>query len=164
MPLLTVFRLTPSDIYYSYCYYYYYYYTTTILVRNDAAPTTVTSTTTSSNATSSNRMLSTTTTTTAVPATVVGIHNSQNPHPTGRQHSQNPLPPGSECVICLSNRKTTIMFPCRHLCCCSECAVLLSTRTISAHIPVLQNTIENEKKCPVCRKPVIVMFQLKAPS
>ena len=126
--------------------------TTTILVRNDAVPTTVTSTTSSSNATSSSRILSTTTTTTTVPAIV------------GRQHSQNPLPPGSECVICLTNRKTTIMFPCRHLCCCSECAVLLSTRTISAHIPVLQNTIENEKKCPVCRKPVIVMFQLKAPS
>ena len=141
--------------------------TTTILVRNDAVPTTVTSTTSSSNATSSSRILSTTTTTTTVPA-IVGRQHSQNPHPApavvGRQHSQNPLPPGSECVICLSNRKTTIMFPCRHLCCCSECAVLLSTRTISAHIPVLQNTIENEKKCPVCRKPVIVMFQLKAPS
>ena len=141
--------------------------TTTILVRNDAVPTTVTSTTSSSNATSSSRILSTTTTTTTVPA-IVGRQHSQNPHPApavvGRQHSQNPLPPGSECVICLTNRKTTIMFPCRHLCCCSECAVLLSIRTISAHIPVLQNTVENEKKCPVCRKPVIVMFQLKVPS
>ena len=161
MPLLTVFILTSSDVYCTYCYYYhYYYYYTTILVRNDAVPTTVTST-------SSSRMLSTTTTTTTVPA-VVGRQHSQNPNPApvvvARQHSQNPLPPGSECVICLSNRKTTIMFPCRHLCCCSECAVLLSTRSISAPTSVLQNTIENEKKCPVCRKPVIVMFQLKLPS
>lgn len=63
---------------------------------------------------------------------------------------------GAECIICLSNPQTTIMFPCRHLCLCDQCASELASRASGA-----ANNTTAEKKCPVCRRPVIVMFQLK---
>ena len=40
----------------------------------------------------------------------------------------------SECVICLTNPRDTVLLPCRHLCCCQAC------------FPHLD-------KCPVCRAP-----------
>ena len=55
---------------------------------------------------------------------------------------QEPPPPSSEsaeCVICLTSRRTHAIFPCRHLCLCSECAGLLREQT---------------NRCPICRRGV----------
>lgn len=52
----------------------------------------------------------------------------------------------AECVICLSQRRDTVCFPCRHLCLCSECA---STFRLQSN------------KCPICRAPVTELMQLK---
>ena len=45
----------------------------------------------------------------------------------------------AECVICLTARRTHAIFPCRHLCLCSECAGLLREQT---------------NRCPICRRAV----------
>ncbi len=40
----------------------------------------------------------------------------------------------AECVVCLTERKTIVLLPCRHLCVCGACFTQLD-------------------KCPVCRSP-----------
>ncbi|KAJ1438590.1 hypothetical protein B484DRAFT_444457 [Ochromonadaceae sp. CCMP2298] len=53
---------------------------------------------------------------------------------------------------------TTIMFPCRHLCICAECASTLAV----TNAPTSAQTPTHLRKCPVCRKSVVVMLQLKS--
>jgi hypothetical protein len=43
---------------------------------------------------------------------------------------------GSDCVICLSEPRTTALLPCRHLCLCAPCAQQLRFQS---------------NKCPICR-------------
>lgn len=43
----------------------------------------------------------------------------------------------TSCVVCQTNRKDTLLQPCRHLCLCSECAAQLRT------CPVCRVNIEN---------------------
>lgn len=50
-----------------------------------------------------------------------------------------------ECVICMSNPRDTCVLPCRHVCCCAECANTLRLST---------------DRCPVCRKPMTEMVYL----
>jgi hypothetical protein len=45
---------------------------------------------------------------------------------------------GSNCVICLSEPRTTALLPCRHLCLCAPCAQQLRFQS---------------NKCPICRSP-----------
>lgn len=53
---------------------------------------------------------------------------------------------GKECVICLTEPRDTAVFPCRHLCMCSECAKTLRFQT---------------DKCPICRQPVEKLMEIK---
>ena len=53
---------------------------------------------------------------------------------------------GTECVICLSEPKTTTVFPCRHLCMCRDCAKMLATQS---------------NRCPVCRSVIEGMLEIK---
>lgn len=53
---------------------------------------------------------------------------------------------GTECVICLSEPKTTTVFPCRHLCMCRDCAKLLASQS---------------NRCPVCRAIIEGMLEIK---
>lgn len=46
----------------------------------------------------------------------------------------------SECVVCLSDTKEWLFLPCRHLCCCTGCAQVLSREVVFL--------------CPICRKTV----------
>jgi hypothetical protein len=48
------------------------------------------------------------------------------------------LPTGSDCVICLSEPRTTALLPCRHLCLCAPCAQQLRFQS---------------NRCPICRAP-----------
>jgi hypothetical protein len=50
------------------------------------------------------------------------------------------------CVICLTNEKTTVVIPCRHLCLCKECAEELR---------------QKGPKCPVCRGPLNQLVSVK---
>lgn len=49
----------------------------------------------------------------------------------------NPASP--TCTICLTERASTVVLPCRHLCCCQTCAALLREQTT---------------RCPMCRNQV----------
>lgn len=49
------------------------------------------------------------------------------------------------CVVCLTNEKEIVLFPCRHCALCVECAQMLS---------------DNGKKCPMCRQPVSLLIHL----
>ena len=44
-----------------------------------------------------------------------------------------------DCVICLTNKRTHAIFPCRHVCLCADCAVQLREQT---------------NRCPICRRMV----------
>lgn len=55
---------------------------------------------------------------------------------------------GAECVICLTERRTTIVMPCRHLCLCTSCA---------EDLRLVSNT------CPVCRGPVARFLAIDTP-
>jgi len=66
---------------------------------------------------------------------------------------------GDDCTICMSNARTTTVFPCRHTCLCDECAQRLS----DLH---LQNGMDNggnmsdTARCPICRGVVESLLQL----
>jgi hypothetical protein len=63
-------------------------------------------------------------------------------------HSKDILD-GAECVICLTERRTTIVMPCRHLCLCTACA---------EDLRIMSN------KCPVCRGSVHRFLAIDTPS
>lgn len=52
-----------------------------------------------------------------------------------------------ECVVCMSEPRTTTVLPCRHLCVCAPCAELMRVQT---------------NKCPICRAPVTSLLSIPA--
>jgi hypothetical protein len=53
----------------------------------------------------------------------------------------------SNCVICLSDARTTAVLPCRHLCLCAPCA---------------QQLVFHSSRCPVCRGPASSLLSMTA--
>ncbi|XP_050440500.1 E3 ubiquitin-protein ligase MGRN1 isoform X2 [Adelges cooleyi] len=53
----------------------------------------------------------------------------------------------SECVICMSDMRDTLILPCRHLCLCQSCADSLRYQA---------------NNCPICRAPFRALLQIKA--
>lgn len=54
---------------------------------------------------------------------------------------------GTDCVICLTNPRDTVIMPCRHVCLCSNCANVTSSTW--------------SFQCPVCRARVAAMVKLQ---
>ncbi|XP_013395504.1 E3 ubiquitin-protein ligase MGRN1 isoform X2 [Lingula anatina] len=54
---------------------------------------------------------------------------------------------GSECVICMSDMRDTLILPCRHLCLCNNCADSLRYQA---------------NNCPICRAPFRALLQIRA--
>ncbi|KFM79221.1 putative E3 ubiquitin-protein ligase MGRN1, partial [Stegodyphus mimosarum] len=54
---------------------------------------------------------------------------------------------GSECVICMSDARDTLILPCRHLCLCVNCADSLRYQA---------------NNCPICRAPFRALLQIRA--
>ncbi|XP_071796709.1 E3 ubiquitin-protein ligase MGRN1-like [Asterias amurensis] len=54
---------------------------------------------------------------------------------------------GSDCVICMSDARDTLILPCRHLCLCSTCADSLRYQASC---------------CPICRAPFRALLQIRA--
>lgn len=52
----------------------------------------------------------------------------------------------SNCVICLSDPRTTAVLPCRHLCLCAPCA---------------QQLVFHSSRCPVCRGPAASLLSMQ---
>ncbi|RUP47392.1 hypothetical protein BC936DRAFT_145788 [Jimgerdemannia flammicorona] len=65
---------------------------------------------------------------------------SRRPISTGSQFQDaaEASPVSRECVICISEAKSTVVLPCRHFCLCRDCAETLRLRN---------------NKCPICRSP-----------
>ena len=53
-----------------------------------------------------------------------------------------------ECVVCLTNRKDTVVLPCRHYCLCLACANVVRG--------------QNNSKCPICRIVVETLLNIKS--
>ncbi|XP_061426055.1 E3 ubiquitin-protein ligase MGRN1 isoform X1 [Lethenteron reissneri] len=53
----------------------------------------------------------------------------------------------TECVVCLSDIRDTLILPCRHLCLCSACADTLRYQA---------------NNCPICRLPFRALLQIRA--
>ena len=67
-----------------------------------------------------------------------GGKDSSEASTPGAQSVDEGLINGSDCVICLSEPRTTALLPCRHLCLCAPCAQQLRLQS---------------NKCPICRSP-----------
>lgn len=65
-----------------------------------------------------------------------------NPAPSGEVE----IPDGAECIICLSEPRTTTVLPCRHMCLCPECAEALR---------------QSSSTCPICRTRVEALLQIR---
>ena len=52
----------------------------------------------------------------------------------------------AECIICMSDPRTTVAMPCRHLCYCQECAQIMQARC---------------ENCPICRQEVASLLQME---
>jgi hypothetical protein len=72
---------------------------------------------------------------TGTAATDSSLHDNR-PVDAGAAAAEQILASGSECVVCLTERRDTTVLPCRHMCMCFECANHLRMST---------------NKCPICR-------------
>ena len=52
----------------------------------------------------------------------------------------------SECVICLTDEKEVVVYPCRHMCMCITCAEALPSQN---------------NKCPMCRRPASMLLRYR---
>lgn len=64
----------------------------------------------------------------------------------GTVAAEEVLASGSECVVCLTEKRDTTVLPCRHMCLCFDCAQQLRAST---------------NKCPICRTAVASLLRIK---
>lgn len=74
---------------------------------------------------------------------IYGIENKNLTRPMTEDDEDN----GSECVICISESRDTLILPCRHLCLCNSCADSLRYQA---------------NNCPICRAPFRALLQIRA--
>jgi hypothetical protein len=67
-----------------------------------------------------------------------------------------------DCVVCMSEHRTTVMYPCRHMCLCVSCAIALKNQLPRRNRFNRRRTHNEEDllKCPICRSQVNVMVFL----
>lgn len=75
---------------------------------------------------------------------IYGIENKNNETYKGCEDCEDG---GSECVICMSDMRDTLILPCRHLCLCYSCADSLRYQA---------------NNCPICRAPFRALLQIRA--
>ncbi|CAD5123610.1 DgyrCDS11937 [Dimorphilus gyrociliatus] len=76
---------------------------------------------------------------------IFGIENKNSPDL--KADSEEIEDTGSECVICMSDIRDTLILPCRHLCLCNTCADSLRYQSST---------------CPICRVPFRALLQIRA--
>ncbi|ELT89988.1 hypothetical protein CAPTEDRAFT_155141 [Capitella teleta] len=74
---------------------------------------------------------------------IYGIENKSS----NRAKDEDVDDSGSECVICMSEMRDTIILSCRHLCLCNVCADSLRYQA---------------NNCPICRAPFRALLQIRA--
>ncbi|KAG5337432.1 RN157 ligase, partial [Acromyrmex charruanus] len=78
---------------------------------------------------------------------IYGIENKNTENPKQQGSDEDTEDNGSECVICMSEVRDTLILPCRHLCLCNSCADSLRYQA---------------NNCPICRAPFRALLQIKA--
>ncbi|XP_071481727.1 E3 ubiquitin-protein ligase MGRN1-like [Diadema antillarum] len=79
---------------------------------------------------------------------IYGIENKNNPDaPKLEEEEEYADDNGSDCVICMSDARDTLILPCRHLCLCNGCADSLRYQASC---------------CPICRAPFRALLQIRA--
>ncbi|XP_066519887.1 probable E3 ubiquitin-protein ligase MGRN1 isoform X2 [Hoplias malabaricus] len=76
---------------------------------------------------------------------IYGIENKNNQETKSAEDENNDN--SSECVVCLSDLRDTLILPCRHLCLCNACADTLRYQA---------------NNCPICRLPFRALLQIRA--
>lgn len=72
-----------------------------------------------------------------------GIENKNTDNSRGEDDIEDDT---TECVVCMSNLRDTVMLPCRHLCLCSDCAGQMRNK---------------ESRCPICRADFYALLEIK---
>ncbi|XP_078693056.1 E3 ubiquitin-protein ligase MGRN1-like isoform X9 [Branchiostoma floridae x Branchiostoma belcheri] len=76
------------------------------------------------------------------------IYGIENKNSQETKHQEDDIDDsGSECVICMSDIRDTLILPCRHLCLCNGCADSLRYQA---------------SNCPICRQPFRALLQMRA--
>ncbi|KYN01036.1 hypothetical protein ALC62_08262 [Cyphomyrmex costatus] len=78
---------------------------------------------------------------------IYGIENKNTENSKQQGSDEDTEDNGSECVICMSEVRDTLILPCRHLCLCNSCADSLRYQA---------------SNCPICRAPFRALLQIKA--
>lgn len=78
---------------------------------------------------------------------IYGIENKNTESAKQQGSDEDTDDNGSECVICMSDVRDTLILPCRHLCLCNGCADSLRYQATN---------------CPICRAPFRALLQIKA--
>ncbi|KAL0128433.1 hypothetical protein PUN28_003602 [Cardiocondyla obscurior] len=78
---------------------------------------------------------------------IYGIENKNTENAKQQGSDEDTEDNGSECVICISEVRDTLILPCRHLCLCNSCADSLRYQA---------------NNCPICRAPFRALLQIKA--
>nr|XP_039255427.1 E3 ubiquitin-protein ligase MGRN1-like isoform X1 [Styela clava] len=82
---------------------------------------------------------------------IFGIENkaptSQNTNDNEDDDDNDLDDDGSDCVVCLSETRDTLILPCKHLCLCSSCANQLRYQ---------------QSGCPICRQSFRALLQIRA--
>uniref|UniRef100_A0A3B4C3A4 E3 ubiquitin-protein ligase n=1 Tax=Pygocentrus nattereri TaxID=42514 RepID=A0A3B4C3A4_PYGNA len=76
---------------------------------------------------------------------IYGIENKNNQKTKSPEDENSDN--SSECVVCLSDLRDTLILPCRHLCLCNACADTLRYQA---------------NNCPICRLPFRALLQIRA--
>lgn len=76
---------------------------------------------------------------------IYGIENKNNQETKSAEDENSDN--SSECVVCLSDLRDTLILPCRHLCLCNACADTLRYQA---------------NNCPICRLPFRALLQIRA--
>ena len=73
---------------------------------------------------------------------IQALPNSTVTYPLSGPNSHRIL---ADCVICLSDSRSVMVYPCRHLCLCRDCASALTIQ---------------QPKCPICRNPAKFLLKI----
>lgn len=89
-----------------------------------------------------------TSSTSVIPPLTTSSSSSSSAPTTAAPASANFLAiEANNCVICLTDARTTAVLPCRHLCLCAPCA---------------QQLVFHSSRCPVCRGPASSLLSMRA--
>ncbi len=73
-----------------------------------------------------------------------GVFVVQNLYGMDRTDNGDVDTDAAECVICLTDEKEVVVYPCRHMCMCMSCAEALPSQN---------------NNCPICRRPVTLLLR-----